>query len=225
MIHLGSIRGTTITVDLSFLILVALFVASFYDPTTGIEYALLWAPILFISVLVHELAHAAMIGAFGYGPSEIVLGGMGGATMNKRSAKPWHNVIISLAGPVSSFALLLAIMMIMRQVPFARRDPMMIAFLPLLASANLWWGIFNLFPIAPLDGGHAVRSFLRMFLRDSTAFAISVWIAIVGGALIVVGGLFFFRRGWIFPAVLIAWYVFMNYQQWLYYRNHGTPGD
>jgi stage IV sporulation protein FB len=222
MIHLGSIRGTTITVDLSFLILVALFVASDYDPNAGIEHALLWAPVLFISVLVHELAHAAMIGAFGYGPSEIVLGGIGGATMNRRTAKAWHNLIISLAGPVSSFVLAWGIGILFRMVPFAHRDPMMIEFLPLLAKANFWWGIFNLFPISPLDGGHAVRSFLRMFLREGLAFAISVWIAIGVGTAIAIAGLLFRQY---FLAILIAWYVFMNYQQWQYFRDHGTPGD
>ncbi|HSP15118.1 MAG TPA: site-2 protease family protein [Thermoanaerobaculia bacterium] len=222
MIHLGSIRGTTITVDLSFLILVALFVASDYDPKAGIQHALLWAPVLFISVLIHELAHAAMIGAFGYGPSEIVLGGIGGATMNKRTAKSWHNVIISLAGPVSSFVLAWSIAILIHRVPFAHRDPMMIEFLPLLARANLWWGIFNLFPIAPLDGGHAVRSFLRIFLREGTAFTISTWIAIVVGVLVALAGLYF---RFIFLTVLIAWYVFMNYQQWRHFREHGTPGD
>ncbi len=222
MIHLGSIRGTTITVDLSFLILVALFVASDYDPKAGIERALLWAPVLFISVLVHELAHAATIGAFGYGPSEIVLGGIGGATMNRRKAKAWHNVLISLAGPLSSFLLAGLIFLTTRRVPFAQRDPMMIVFLPLLQSANVWWGIFNLFPISPLDGGHAVRSFLRIFLRESTAFTISVWVAIVTGVAIALAGLYFRV---IILTVLIAWYVFMNYQQWRYYRDHGTPGD
>src|SRR6266540_2025094 len=222
MFHLGTIRGTTINVDLSFIILVALFVASDYNPNAGIQHALLWVPVLFISVLIHELAHAATIGLFGYGPSEIVLGGIGGATMNRRKAKPWHDVIISLAGPLSSFGLAWLIRFILMSWPFAQRDPMMIEFLPLLITANLWWGVFNLFPIAPLDGGHAVRNFLRIFLPERIAFAIAVWIAIIVGAAIAIIGLF---AHWIFLSVLIAWYVFMNYQQWQYYRQHGTPGD
>jgi Zn-dependent protease len=222
MIRLGSIRGTSINVDLSFIILVALFVASDYNPNAGIEHALIWAPVLFISVLVHELAHAATIGAFGYGPSEIVLGGIGGATMNRRKAKPWHDVLISLAGPLASFGLAWLVGFIFWRWQFAQRDPMMIEFLPLLRRANIWWGVFNLFPIAPMDGGHAVRNFLRIFLRERIAFAIAVWIAIVIGTAIVVIGLL---RGLIFLSVLVAWYVFMNYQQWRYYREHGTPGD
>lgn len=222
MIHLGTIRGTTIAIDFSFIILVGLFVASDYNPNLGIQYALLWIPVLFISVLFHELAHAAMIGAFGYGPSEIVLGGIGGATMNRRRARPWHDVVISLAGPISSFALSWLINQIFVRVSFAHSDPMLIALLPLLSRANLWWGLFNLLPISPLDGGHAVRNFFRMFLPDRTAFTIAVWIAMLVGAAVAILGLFL---RWIFLALLIAWYVYINYQQWKAFRERGVPGE
>ena len=222
MIHLGSIGGTAIRIDLSFLILVGLFVASSYNPTQGIQYALLWAPVLFISVLIHEFAHAAAIALFGYGPSEIILGGIGGVTINKRRARPWHDMVISLAGPLASFGLAWLVAQLFMNMPYARRDPMLLAFLPVLSRMNYLWGILNLMPVAPLDGGHAVRNFLRMFLADRVAFVISVWIAIVAGILIVIAGL---RTGYVFLALLIAWYVFMNYQQWQYYRKHGYPGD
>ncbi len=222
MLHLGSIRGTTIAIDFSFIIIVGLFVASAYNPDYGVHYALLWAPVLFISVLIHELAHAATIGLFGYGPSEIVLGGMGGVTMNARRALPWHDVAISIAGPLSSFALAWLMTMVLVHVDFVRQDPMLIVFVPMLRQANIWWGIFNLLPVSPLDGGHAVRNFLRMFLQEKTAFVISVWIAIVVGTGVAIAGL---MLRWIFLALIIAWFVFTNYQQWKHYREHGLPGD
>ncbi len=223
MIHLGTIFGTTIRVDLSFLIVVALWVASAYDPQQGIQYALLWAPVLFISVLIHELAHAAMIGIFGYGSSEIVLGGIGGVTMNRRQARPWQDVLISLAGPASSVLFALLMGLIYNRVPYTHKDPMLTELLPMLAEMNIWWAIFNLLPIPPLDGGQAVRNLLRIFLRDGLAFVIGVWIAIVVGVVVVIASIAFFRS--IFLAALISWYVFMNYQSWQYYRSHGTPGD
>ena len=222
MLHLGTIRGTTIAVDFSFLIILALFVASAYNPNLGVHYALLWAPVLFISVLIHELAHAAAIGIFGYGSSEIVLGGMGGVTMNARRARPWHDMIISIAGPLSSFALAWAMIQLRSRVAVVHTDAMLVVFVPMLIQANVWWGIFNLLPISPLDGGHAVRNFLRMFMKDKTAFVIAVWIAIVVGSIVAVLAL---RFRWIFLALIIAWFVYTNYQQWKYYREHGLPGD
>jgi stage IV sporulation protein FB len=222
MIRIGSILGTTIGVDFSFLILVGLFVASDYNPNAGIEHALLWVPVLFLSVLIHELAHAATIGLFGYGPSEIVLGGIGGATMNRRVAKHWHEVIISLAGPFASFALFYLVIFSYWRVPFFHTDRMMVELMPLFAGANRWWGIFNLLPIPPLDGGHAVRSFLRIFLREGTAFRIAVWVAIVAGVATVAWAI---SQKSIILAAMISWFVFMNYQQWRHYRDHGTPGN
>ncbi len=222
MIHLGSIGGTTIRVDLTFIILVVFFVASAYNPNHGLHYALLWAPVLLISVLIHELAHAAAIALFGYGSSEIVLGGMGGVTMNRRKSRPWHDMTISLAGPISSFVIWIAMLLAYARFPLLRKDAMLTVFIPMLAQANLWWGIFNLLPISPLDGGQAVRNFFRMFLNERTAFVIAVWIAMIAGVAVAVLGL---KQGMIFLTLLIGWYVYMNYQAWQYFREHGVPGD
>ena len=221
MIHLGSIGRTSIDVDVSFLIIMGLFVASFYNKETGLKYALLWAPVLFLSVLLHELAHAATIAAFGYGGSQIVLGGMGGVTMNKRQARPWQDMIISAAGPASSFVIAWLCALFAAKTSIATSDPMLHAFIPLLYQANIWWGIFNLIPLNPLDGGHIVLNFFLMFLKRGLAFTIAVWIGMIAGVGIVVLGI---RVGFYLIALLIAWYVFINFQQWKQYRKGGFPG-
>src|SRR5204863_8262088 len=152
----GSILGTTITVDFTFLIIIGFFVLSYLD-RWGMPYALLWAPVLFLGILIHELAHAGAIGAFGFGPSVIVLGGIGGATFNQRRAKPWQDMLISAAGPASSFLLAFAV----ARLP-AMRDPFFHAFIPLLLWSNVVWGLFNLLPVGPLDGASMLRNFLRL---------------------------------------------------------------
>jgi Zn-dependent protease len=220
LIHLGSIGGTSIDVDVSFIFVVALWVASSYQQERGWRYALLWAPVLFVSVLVHELAHAGTIAMFGYGSSSIVLSGMGGVTVNQRRAKPWHDFLISVAGPASSFAIGIGARYLIERYPV--HDRMLIAILPIFANANILWGIFNLVPVSPLDGGHAVRSFFRIFLKERTAFVISVWIAMIVGVLVVLLGI---KSGYFFVALLLGWYVYMNFQQWQYFRTHGYPGD
>jgi len=222
MIHLGSIAGTSIDVDFSFIFIVVLWVLNEYQSTKDMRVALLWAPILFIGILVHEFAHAAMIGIFGYGPSNIILRGIGGVTINSRRSRPWHDLVISLAGPVSSFLLAALALFLYARVPRISQDPMMRAFIPLFASANILWGTFNLLPVSPLDGGHVVRNFFRMFLKEATAFVISVWIAFVAGAAFIIFMLFSRE---ILVAALVAWFVWMNFQQWQYFRNHGYPGE
>lgn len=218
MIHLGSIGKTSIDVDYSFLILAGLFVLTFYDKAQGIQYALLWIPVLFLSVLLHELSHAAMIGAFGYGASKVMLAGLGGVTLNKRVAKPWHDMVISAAGPAASFVIAFGAALLRGRV----HDPMFLAFLPLLATANLAWGVFNLIPVSPLDGGGIVRNFFRIFLRERTAFIAAIWVSLIVGLAVIAYGV------WIkfyMMSFLVAWYLWMNWQQWQYFRTHGFPGD
>lgn len=222
MLHLGSIRGTSIDVDFNFVFLVLFFVVLNYDAKLGIQYALIWIPILFVSVLIHELAHAAMIGILGFGSSHVVLTGMGGVTINQRRARPWQDLLISVAGPASSIVLFLISNWIMLNVEAAHTDRMLAALMPRLAMANFFWAIFNLIPVPPLDGGHATREFFRMFLSEKNAFVVAIWIAMVVGTLVVV---FALLNRQFFVGLYIAWFVYMAFQQWQYFRRHGVPGD
>jgi Zn-dependent protease len=215
-IHLGTLFGTTITLDFTFIILIAFFVFS-YAQQVGMRDALLWAPVLFISILIHELAHAAAIGAFGFGPSAIILGGIGGLTINERRARPWQDLLISAAGPASSLLLAFAVM---RVPPMS--DPFFRALIPLMVWSNVVWGIFNLMPVGPLDGASMLRNFLRMFLPETTAFVISIWTSIVVGTLLALLGL---KSGQFFLAILMAWYVYSSYSQWQLFRAYKRPDD
>jgi len=220
MLHLGSIGGTSIDIDFTFFILIFLFAMRDYD--RGLAYALVWAPVIFLSILFHELAHAGTIAAFGFGSSQIVLGGMGGVTINERKARPWQDMLISAAGPASSFALAWICWLILNRVDYVRRYPMLLEFLPLMVGAGIVWGLFNLLPVPPLDGGRALRNFLRMLTRENVAFVISIWIAMVVGAAVVVWALWSRQ---FFVAALLAWFTFNNFQHWEDYRHRGFPGD
>jgi len=223
MIHLGSIGGTSIDVDLSFLFLVTLWVVTRMNPGTPVAEALMWAPILFLSVLIHELAHAAAFAIFGYGSSHVVLNGWGGVTSNgSRTIRPWHDVVISIAGPLSSFGIAWAMTWVWGNVAAVHADPMLRAMVPALLGISIFWGLLNLIPVPPLDGGHAVRSFFRTFLREKTAFVIAIWIAIIGGGAAVLLGLY--SRQW-FLAVLVAFLVYRCVQQWQEFRKRGIIGD
>lgn len=224
MLHLGSIGKTSIDVDFSFFILITLFVILGYDETKGIEHALIWIPILFVSVLFHEFAHAAAIALFGFGASHIVLGGMGGHTANEnmRNARPWQDVVISVAGPASNFLLSLICWYFFFNTRIGATDKMLAVLLPTMADASIWWGLLNLIPVPPLDGGHATRSFFKMFLTDRTSFVISTWIALIVGGAVALWG---FRRGQFFLAFFLVMMLFAVWQRWQYFREHGIPGD
>jgi stage IV sporulation protein FB len=222
MLHLGSLGKTTIDVDFSFFILLLVFMTYGYNPELPIQYALIWIPIIFISVLFHELAHAAMIKLLGFGSSQIVLGGMGGVTMNERRAKPWQDLLISIAGPASNIVLMFATLWFARNSSIAQSDRMLAALLPRLIEANWWWAIFNMIPVPPLDGGHATREFFRIFLNERNAFIVAIWIAMVVGSGVVVYAV---SQRSVLMAFYLGWFVYAAWQQWQYFRQHGVPGD
>ena len=190
--------------------------------TRGVAYALLWVPILFVSILFHEFAHATAIGLFGFGPSEIVLQGVGGVTINQRRAKPWQDLLISAAGPASSFLLAWIALFVLQTLPVSHRDPFLASFLPLLRYVNNFWGIFNLMPVMPLDGYGVVRNLLRMFLNERKAFTISIWISMIVGALLAILALV--TREF-FALVLFLWFVRSSYMQWQFFRSIDRTND
>jgi Zn-dependent protease len=220
-LHLGTILGTTITLDLSFLLLIAFFIFLNVQ-AMGMPNALLWAPVILVSILFHEFGHAIMIGVLGFGPSAIVLEGMGGSTYNERRAKPWQDLLISAAGPASSFLLAFLTGLVMANIDYVSRDRFLIALLPMLAWANVRWGIFNLLPIGPLDGNGILRNFFRLFLQERLAFTISIWISMLVGLAVFIYCLVIRQ---IFIAILVAFYVRSSWMQWEFFRSHNRTDD
>jgi Zn-dependent protease len=147
---------------------------------------------------------------------------MGGVTINERQARPWQDMLISAAGPFASFGIAGICYLILGNVEYVHRDRMFAVLVPLLVLANFWWGVFNLLPIPPLDGGKAFRNLLRSLLREKPAFMIAVWTAMIVGIGVVVYGVA--TRDY-FLAAIIGWFTFSNFQQWQDYRHRGFPGD
>jgi Zn-dependent protease len=161
-----------------------------------------WTVIATLSVLLHELGHAVVFRAFDRRP-QIVLYGLGGAT-SAEAVSPWRSVLVSLAGPVTGLALGLAVW---RLVPAPANSASLAAS---IRDSFLWinvaWGVFNLLPILPLDGGNVVLGVSRVVAGDRGdrfAFGISFLVAAAGG-LVGLG------LGQPFIAIFAAWLAAMN---------------
>lgn len=133
----------------------------------GIYPLLVWAAVVFVSVTVHELGHAIAIRRHGIQP-EIELYTLGGRTMWRQilPLKRPDLVIISLAGPVAGFLFAAALYALLATLD--RYAPMTLARMPELGRqairnllwVNVGWGLFNLIPVSPLDGGHVLENVL-----------------------------------------------------------------
>lgn len=123
-----------------------------------------------ISILVHELGHALTLRGFGF-RSEIVLYGMGGyATSTHLST--WRRVAVSFAGPLAGFILYgltyatgIGLAIWYRE---ALANHAVLYCLAMLSWINLYWGLMNLVPCLPLDGGHIMEALVtRYFPRHA----------------------------------------------------------
>lgn len=167
--------------------------------------AVVWVGVVFVSVLVHELGHALMGRAFGLLP-QIELHGMGGTTSwlepiepgkDRIKIGPARSIAISLAGPFAGFAFG-AIFLVVKRF-WIPTDAVTQHALSSLVFVNLFWGVVNLVPMLPLDGGNVMRAGLdgltkgrgekaarivsivfALMLLAFAAFSKSLWLGFLG---------------------------------------------
>ena len=198
------IFGIPIKIEPSFLVL-----SFFLAASRGFNLPLLleWLVVVFISVLVHELGHALVGRRFGLSP-QITLYSMGGLTSwnNAREIAPAKDLAISLAGPTAGFLLggiiFVAAPTLLRAVP---SELLTVAYRDLL-WVNIGWGVFNLFPILPLDGGHVLLTLERWLTRKQDQIISHIISLLTALTLTYVA--FRFRSTWV--AILGIWFAYSN---------------
>lgn len=121
----------------------------------------IWVLAVFVHILVHEFGHALTARHYGW-PPQVVLYGMGGfaAFHPGRGYTTGKHVLTLFAGPGAGFLLFLAIQLAWPYVARLRPNDFVVEFVSNLQTLNIVWGIFNLLPIFPLDGGQISRLLL-----------------------------------------------------------------
>jgi Zn-dependent protease len=146
--RLGKLAGFEISINVSFVILLAL-VAIFQ----GILAGLMLAVLVFGSVVLHELGHAVVARRLGVPIAGIELhffGGVAKMAGPPRSAR--DEILIAAAGP--------AVSMVLGGTATALAMVTGSTILSILGYVNLLLGGFNLLPALPMDGGRILRAAL-----------------------------------------------------------------
>jgi Zn-dependent protease len=203
--------GVPIRVE-PFFVIVALLLGFHLEPL-WVVFA--WVAIVFVSVLLHEMAHAMTYRALGQ-RSAIVLHAFGGFTIptggGRRVLSKPASIAVSVSG---AFAQLLLLWLPARQLMktgWALDDLVHFSFnggfswwivLYYVAYVNLWWAIFNLLPIRPLDGGHVIETLVGF--ENACKFSIVFGVG---------AGIFALRefRGSYMAGLFMFLFAFMNYR-------------
>ena len=206
------VGGIPVTIHLTFLLVIA-FLG--FD-AGGIDRVAVWVAVATAAVLVHELGHAVVGRLAGLQP-RIDLAGFGGVTswsahQHGRSrgglGRGW-SLAISLAGPFTGFlggGIAVALGAPCCTIPAGGDLAAFAAGVWLFASFG--WGILNLLPILPLDGGQALRELLPGTPAQRLQRAAAVGV-VVGGLLVA----WALTTGQAFLALLAGWIAWSNVQQ------------
>lgn len=168
----------------------------------------LWVVIVFFSVLLHELGHAVVGEYYGLSP-HIELYSMGGLTIPSRYSRLSYpkEILLSFAGPLAGFILGGLLFALLRFGP-----PIANYYIRFIISELIWvnigWGIINLIPMLPLDGGNIMRN-LYHWLRSPYDERTPLIISIVFGVLAVIAALVLLRS--IYMTLLFGFLIYRNY--------------
>ena len=217
---------------------------------------LIFVVTVFFSILIHELGHALAIRRFGHG-SRIILYQLGGlATIDaedsylpsyqQHQTTPRSMILIALAGPAAGFvfAALLVVLFLLSPIIFRftfdnpgpgigwqmQGLPFRVqALIGDLLFINIFWGLVNLLPVYPLDGGQIARELMSTRSpRDGIERSLKLS-AITGGVVAALAVFHFFRlkdySSGLFIGLMFGMLAFSSYRALQMIRAHGGFGE
>jgi Zn-dependent protease/CBS domain-containing protein len=200
-VSFGRVRGVSLRINWSVLLLVALFCYNL-----GWQTLPKWSPghsalayvgasaaavlALLPCLLFHEMVHALTARRFGTNVQEIRIWALGGSTQMDAPKTPRAMLVTAASGPVAS--------LILGGIAFGVTDVLRpaqggwglwTAALLWLSAANLVLGLFNLMPVTPLDGGRILQSVIwwRTGDRDRAEHASDLGGRGMGVAIVLIG--------------------------------------
>ncbi|HKY30746.1 MAG TPA: site-2 protease family protein [Pyrinomonadaceae bacterium] len=180
-IKLGRIFGVAVGLHYSWIIIALLVTLSLrsqfavdhpnWDPFTTWTVAIVTGLLFFVSILLHELSHAAVAKLRGIPVRAITLFALGGvAQIEKDAADAKSEFWMGIIGPITSIAIGLVCLLLASLLgwnfPAESNTPPAAMFM-WLGYINIALAVFNLIPGFPLDGGRVLRAVVWWITEDA----------------------------------------------------------
>lgn len=184
----------------------------------SMQTTLAWIAVVFVGVLVHEMGHALMARVFG-AQVQVTLYAFGGLTHssfeNAKQPNRWRSALITAAGPAAGFLLGAAVLAFVLLRP-VEPEGLAAYVVSALIYVNIGWGLLNLVPVLPLDGGNLLRALLS-WPGPEKGMRRTLYVSVVLGGLIVAAGAYNALRGdaryWGWLAMLFGLFTFSSARQ------------
>ncbi|MBN2477338.1 MAG: site-2 protease family protein [Pirellulales bacterium] len=235
-----SLFGFPVRIHPFFWLIVLVLGANSSDPFDLVT----WLVAVSVSILFHELGHAVVLRTYGIHPW-ITLYGLGGAaSYNPAQARytkgsgSLGQILVSLAGPGAGF--LLAAVIVGAVIASGHEirvflgapvgllvaippgevigSPHFTALINQMLFINVLWGIINLMPVYPLDGGQIARE-IFMAVNPRNGIRQSLILSMIAGAALALFGITLWKS--IFMAVLFGYLAYTSYATLQAYNRHG----
>jgi len=167
-----------------------------------------WVAVMFVGVLAHEYGHAVAGRLFGLKP-RIELHGMGGLTSweNGRMLSPGRSMVVSAAGP--AVGIVVGVVTLVGAAVVHVEDHSVGGFaVQSVIWVNLGWGVLNLVPMMPLDGGNLMASFFELFASGKGRI-FARWLSLAFAAALVAFAVFYQQ---LYLAILCGYLGYINWR-------------
>lgn len=197
-------------------VLVVVFASRFGDRTSSNPYVLAIAFVvgLYVSVLVHELAHVVVARGYRMRVRSVTLHLLGGETVIEgESRRPLQELAVAGVGPLASIVIGLACLAV--DDLFGGTTGSLLSAMGLV---NLLVAAFNLIPGLPLDGGRMLRALIwGVTGRELVGIRVAAWIGrLTAVAVVLVVALLPRDDSYVLDlviALIVAWFLWAGSSQ------------
>jgi stage IV sporulation protein FB len=163
---------------------------------------------VFVSVLIHELAHAWMANRKGYQVYGVSIDMLSGAASIDANMHDRDLIPITAAGPISTLILCVVSYFLEPIIPGT--------FITYMFNINLFLFVFNILPIYPMDGGQIVRSYANLSKNRYKNRRRASWLSLIFSGLVLVYALYNLS---LFMIIFAGYFAYLSLKELGYIKN------